>query len=181
MTETMAAIGVENPGPYYRLLPALIARPVPGRGEVLIKVAAAGLNGADLSQRRGIYAMPPGASDVLGLEVSGTVAAIGEGAHTWRVGDAVCALVVDGGYAEYMVAPQEAVARVPAELESTEAAPLLCAGITTFNALRHSGAGISIAETNWDDSLASIEVAPPRNAGAPASTITGGRSLPRSL
>jgi NADPH:quinone reductase len=98
--------------------------PEPGPGEVLIKVAAAGLNGADLAQREGRYLMPPGAPDILGLEASGTIAAMGEGVKAWRVGDQVCALLAGGGYAEYCVAPEEQCLPIPDGLDLIEAAAL---------------------------------------------------------
>src|ERR1700751_1545791 len=79
--------------------------PRPGQGEVLIKVAAAGINRADLSQREGHYPPPPGASPILGMEVSGHIAQLGLGAEArWKVGEPVCALIPGGGYAEYCVA-----------------------------------------------------------------------------
>ncbi|MEO1776713.1 MAG: NAD(P)H-quinone oxidoreductase [Pseudomonadota bacterium] len=82
----------------------LATRPIPepGPGEILIKVAAAGVNGPDIKQRKGAYPPPPGASDLMGLEVSGTVAALGEGVARWQIGDAVVALTNGGGYAEYV-------------------------------------------------------------------------------
>ncbi|MEP7300432.1 MAG: NAD(P)H-quinone oxidoreductase [Caldimonas sp.] len=81
--------------------------PVPGLEEVLIKVAAAGVNRADLMQREGVYPMPPGTpTDIPGLEISGEVAAVGAGVKRWRVGDRVCALLIGRGYAEYAVAPE---------------------------------------------------------------------------
>src|SRR5688500_5395489 len=85
---------------------ALVERPVPrpGPGEVLVKVAAAGVNRPDLLQRRGLYPPPPGAPDILGLEIAGEVVEAGEGAEE-LVGAKVCALVAGGGYAEYCVAP----------------------------------------------------------------------------
>src|SRR5258705_326094 len=94
---TMTAIVAPTPGGPESL--TRVERPVPrpGHGEVLIKVAAAGLNGADLSQRRGRYEMPPGASDILGLEAAGTVVGVGEGVTQWKTGDQVCALLVGGG------------------------------------------------------------------------------------
>ena len=103
----MRAVIVDKPGGLDQLSVSEIPVPVPGPGEVLIRVAAAGLNRADLMQREGKYPVPPGASTILGLEVSGEIAEIG--AHTgkaaWHVGDAVCALLTGGGYAEYAVAP----------------------------------------------------------------------------
>ena len=87
--------------------------PVPAAGEVLIKVAAAGVNRPDVFQRLGRYPPPPGASDIPGLEVAGTVEQLGAGVRDWRVGDAVCALVTGGGYAEYCVAPAPQCLPVP--------------------------------------------------------------------
>src|ERR1051326_5313596 len=98
---TMKAIRVENPGPNYKLVLADIERPAPKAGEVLIKVAAAGLNHADLIQAKGGYPPPPGAPDTLGLEVSGEIAGLGTGTDGFAIGDNVCALLGGGGYAEY--------------------------------------------------------------------------------
>jgi NADPH2:quinone reductase len=91
---------------------------------VLIKVAAAGVNRADTMQRRGNYPVPPGASDILGLEVSGTVAALGAGVKDWRVGEELCALVQGGGYAEYCTAPAPQCLPVPKGLTLVEAGSL---------------------------------------------------------
>src|SRR5258706_7894790 len=101
----MIAIEISHPGEPDVLVPVERPRPVPAAGEILIKVAAAGVNRPDVFQRRGRYPPPPGASDIPGLEVAGTVAALGEGVSDWRAGDAVCALVAGGGYAEYCTAP----------------------------------------------------------------------------
>lgn len=98
--------------------------PVPGPGEVLIRVEAAGVNRPDILQRRGRYAPPPGASDIPGLEVAGTVAAFGEGVQGWRVGDRVCALVAGGGYATLCVAPAPQCLPVPAPLDFIAAGAL---------------------------------------------------------
>lgn len=101
-------------------------RPAPaiGAGEVLVRVAAAGVNRADTMQRRGNYPPPPGASDVLGLEVSGTVAAVGGAVSGWAVGDPVCALLAGGGYAEYCAAPAPQCLPPPAGIELVDAAAL---------------------------------------------------------
>ena len=101
-------------------------RPAPGAapGEVLIDVHAAGVNRPDIIQRYGKYPPPPGASDILGLEVAGTVAAVGQGVTRWRPGDPICALVAGGGYAERCAAPQEQCLPVPAGLSMIEAAAL---------------------------------------------------------
>src|SRR6186997_877960 len=87
--------------------------PEPGPGEVVLAVAAAGLNRADTLQRQGFYPPPPGASDVLGLECSGVVSAVGEGVGDWSVGDEVCCLLAGGGYAEKVLVPAGQVMPVP--------------------------------------------------------------------
>ena len=98
--------------------------PTPGPGEILIKVAAIGINRPDLLQRAGLYPPPPGASDLLGLEAAGEVAAVGEGAARWRVGDRVTALLNGGGYAEYALAPAGQALPIPSNLTVEEAAGL---------------------------------------------------------
>ncbi|MGE0463367.1 MAG: NAD(P)H-quinone oxidoreductase [Vicinamibacterales bacterium] len=98
--------------------------PVAGPGEVLIEVHAAGVNRPDVVQRYGKYPPPPGASDIPGLEVAGTVRAVGSGVQRWREGDRVCALVSGGGYAERCVAPEEQCLPVPAGCSLTEAAAI---------------------------------------------------------
>jgi putative PIG3 family NAD(P)H quinone oxidoreductase len=97
---------------------------VPAAGEVLIRVAAAGVNRPDVMQRRGAYPPPAGASDIPGLEVSGTIAALGDGVGDWRVGDQVCALVAGGGYATLCVAPAAQCLPIPASLDAVGAAAL---------------------------------------------------------
>jgi putative PIG3 family NAD(P)H quinone oxidoreductase len=106
--------------------PILIERPIPApsHGEVVIKIAAAGINGADLSQARGRYPVPPGATDILGLEASGEITALGAGVTQWKLGDKVCALLVGGGYAEYVAVPALQCLPVPKGLSVVEAAAL---------------------------------------------------------
>ena len=101
--------------------------PQPANGEVLIRVAAAGVNRPDVLQRRGHYPVPPGVSDLPGLEIAGKVVAVGADVTEWKIGDAVCALVAGGGYAEYCVAPAVQCLPVPGGpkgLTMTEAASL---------------------------------------------------------
>jgi NADPH2:quinone reductase len=100
------------------------SRPEPGSGEVLVKVAAAGLNRADVQQRRGVYPPPPGASDIPGLEVSGTIAALGPDVSGHEVGASVCALLSGGGYADYVVVPAGQLLPVPAGVGLVDAASL---------------------------------------------------------
>lgn len=161
----MKAAQVSRPGGAFELVEREI--PHPGRGQVRIKVEACGICHGDAAVKDGHM---PGLSysRIPGHEIAGYIDAVGEGVTAWQTGQRVgvgwygghcfqcdacrrgefafcenaliCGIAYDGGYAEYMVAPQEALASIPDQLESVEAAPLLCAGITTFNALRNSGA-----------------------------------------
>ena len=124
LPKTMTFIRTERFGPPEVLLPAEMDVPAPGKGEVLIKVAAAGVNRPDVIQRTGHYPPPPGASDVLGLEVAGVVVGRGEGVTEPALGEQVCALVISGGYAEYCVAAAALCLPVPAPLSLIEAAGL---------------------------------------------------------
>ncbi len=121
---TMTAILVPTPGGPEALVPGERPVPVPGKGEVLVKVAAAGVNRPDVMQRRGLYPPPPGASDIPGLEISGTVVSLGEGATRYKLGDQVCALVTGGGYAQYCPTPEATALPVPAGLSLQMAAAI---------------------------------------------------------
>ena len=121
---TMTVIEAREPGGPEVLVPATRPVPEPGPGEVLIEVAAAGINRPDVLQRQGLYPPPKGASDLLGLEVAGKVVARGEGASRYKPGDLVCALVNGGGYAEFVVAPEAVALPVPSGLSLVEAAAL---------------------------------------------------------
>jgi NADPH2:quinone reductase len=122
---TMRCIEIPKPGPdCAALVMGTRPVPVPANGEILVEVAAAGVNRPDLLQRRGHYPPPPGISDVPGLEIAGSVAALGPETGRWRVGDQVTALVAGGGYAEYCVAPAPQALPVPPGLSPTEAAAL---------------------------------------------------------
>lgn len=120
----MQAITISEPGEPDVLTWTALPDPRPGPGEVLLDVAAAGVNRADLLQRQGRYPPPAGASGVLGLECSGTVAALGEGVTDLRIGDAVCALLAGGGYAEQVVVPAGQVLPVPSGIDLVTAASL---------------------------------------------------------
>lgn len=111
--ETMQCIEIPEPGGPEALKLGTRPVPEPGHGEILVKVASAGVNRPDVMQRQGVYPPPPGASDILGLEIAGTVAKVGAGVAEWREGDEVCALVTGGGYAEYCPAPAAQVLPVP--------------------------------------------------------------------
>jgi putative PIG3 family NAD(P)H quinone oxidoreductase len=150
----MHAITIREPGGPEVLEWSEVPDPTPGPGEVLLDVAATAVNRADLLQRQGYYPPPPGASDILGLECSGTVAAVGDGVTGWQVGDEVCALLAGGGYAEQVVVPAAQLLPLPQSVDLITAASLpevactvwsnvvMLAGLTdgeTF--LVHGGAG----------------------------------------
>jgi putative PIG3 family NAD(P)H quinone oxidoreductase len=124
LPETMTAIAIREPGGPEVLVPETRPVPRPGPGELLIRVAAAGVNRPDVLQRMGFYPPPPGASDLPGLEVAGTVVAVGPGGDPEWLGQAVCALVAGGGYAEYCAAPAGSCLPVPKGFSMAEAAAL---------------------------------------------------------
>jgi NADPH2:quinone reductase len=122
LPDTMRAIEISEPGGPEVLKSTDRPVPVPGDGEVLIRVAAAGVNRPDVAQRKGLYPAPPGASDLPGLEVSGEIAATGPGVDAWNLGDKVCALVSGGGYAEYVAVPGSQTLAVPEGFDMVQAA-----------------------------------------------------------
>jgi NADPH2:quinone reductase len=122
--QQMQVVQITKPGGPEVLQPATRPVPPPGPGEVLIEVAAAGVNRPDCFQRAGSYAPPPGASDLPGLEVAGTIVQLGAGVTQWKTGDAVCALTPGGGYAQYCVTPAGHCLPVPKGLGMVEAASL---------------------------------------------------------
>ena len=117
----MTVIGISKPGGPEVLVPETRPVPAPGPNEILIKVAAAGVNRPDVAQRSGSYPPPPGASDLPGLEVAGEVVALGTGASKYKLGDKVMSLVSGGGYAQYCIAHESIAMPVPAGLSITEA------------------------------------------------------------
>ncbi len=117
----MTVVAISKPGGPEVLLPETRAVPRPGPGEILIKVAAAGVNRPDVAQRSGSYPPPPGASDLPGLEVAGEVVALGEGSSKHRLGDKVMSLVAGGGYAQYCIAQDAQAMAVPSSLTMLEA------------------------------------------------------------
>lgn len=120
----MMAIAISAPGAPDVLVPVHIPVPSPGAGQVLVRVAAAGVNRPDVLQRQGGYPPPPGAPATPGLEIAGEVVALGDGVKRYRTGDAVCALVPGGGYAEYAVVAEDNALPVPRGLNLIEAAGL---------------------------------------------------------
>ena len=121
LPQTMTYIRLDGFGGPEVLKPDTMPVPQPGEGEVLVKVAAAGVNRPDVLQRLGGYNPPPGASPVPGLEIAGEVAAVGSGCRRFRIGDQVCALVNGGGYAEYCLAPEPQALPIPKGLSMMEA------------------------------------------------------------
>jgi putative PIG3 family NAD(P)H quinone oxidoreductase len=120
----MIAIEIREPGEPDVLVPVERPNLSPGPGDVLIKVRAAGVNRPDVMQRRGRYPPPPGASDIPGLEVAGTVEAVGDGVTGWSIGDAICALVAGGGYAEFCLAPSPQCLPIPRGMDFVTAAAI---------------------------------------------------------
>ncbi|ALS56717.1 NADPH:quinone oxidoreductase [Rathayibacter toxicus] len=131
----MQAIRVDAPGGHSRLVLETVPTPDPGPGEVLIRVAAAGVNRADLAQRSGTYPPPPDAPEILGLEVSGSVIARGRDVSHINEGDEVCALLPGGGYAEYAVADAGLVLPVPTNVDLVSSAALPEASATVWSNL----------------------------------------------
>jgi NADPH2:quinone reductase len=120
--DTMTAVQTDGFGGPEVLKTRRVAKPSPREGEVLIRVIAAGVNRPDIGQRQGNYPPPPGASEILGLECAGVVAAVGPGVKRFGIGARVCALVAGGAYAEYCVAPEPQVLPIPAGFSMVEAA-----------------------------------------------------------
>lgn len=135
----MKIIEISHPGKDYRLVPAQAPQPVPGPDEILIQVAAAGLNRADLLQARGLYPPPPGASAILGMEVSGTIGALGNNVSGFAIGDPVCALLSSGGYAEFACVDAGSVLPVPAHIDLIQAAGLPEAAFTAWTNVMDAG------------------------------------------
>ncbi len=121
---TMTAIEISRPGGPEVLVPAERPLPRPGPGDVLVQVAAAGVNRPDVLQRQGAYSPPPGTTDIPGLEIAGRIVALGQGVEGFQVGEAVTALVAGGGYAEYCAAPAPQCLPVPRGLGLVEAAAI---------------------------------------------------------
>ncbi len=144
---TMKAIEIENGrGPADALRLTTRPLPAPGPGEIRIRVRAAGVNRPDIVQREGRYPPPPGASDILGLEVAGEVDALADGVSRWAVGDRVCALLGGGGYAEYALVDARHALPIPDGLDFTQAAALPETAFTVF-ANVFEGGGLKAGET----------------------------------
>jgi putative PIG3 family NAD(P)H quinone oxidoreductase len=139
LPKMMTAIAITEPGEADVLKPVQIALPMPGPRELLIKTEAAGVNRPDVLQRKGAYPPPPGASDIPGLEIAGTVVAIGEGVERFRVGERVTALVTGGGYAQYCLADERAALPYPDGFDAIHAAALPETFFTVWHNLFYRG------------------------------------------
>ncbi len=167
MTQTMTAIAIEGgKGPAEALQAVQLDRPAPGPGEILIKVAAAGVNRPDLLQRMGFYPPPPGAPATLGLEVAGEVVV---GSGRWQAGDKVCALVGGGGYAEYVVVDARHALPIPGDLDLIHAAALPETVFTVFaNVFEHGAlkAGETLLVHGGTSGIGTTAIAMAKAAGA---------------
>jgi len=137
---TMTGIALNGKGGPEVLQPASMPVPEPGHGQLLVKVAAAGVNRPDVQQRMGAYPPPPGHSPLCGLEVAGEVAAVGSGVARWKIGDKVCALVNGGGYAEYCIAEEVQALPIPKGLSMAEAGGVPETYFTVWNNVFERGA-----------------------------------------
>lgn len=154
-------------------------KPSPSANEVLIEIQATGLNRADLVQRKGFYPPPPGASDILGLECAGTVAAIGAGVSDWAVGDRVAALLAGGGYAEFTAVDQGSLFAIPDGMSFTEAAALPEAMMTVWaNVFDRCAlkAGETLLVHGGTSGIGTMAIQMARHAGAGKIIITAGRA-----
>lgn len=166
---TMRCVEIARPGGPDVLRPAERPVPVPAADEVLIAVDHAGVNRPDALQRAGLYDPPPGASDLLGLECSGTVVAAGAAAGRWSAGDRVCALLPGGGYAQYAAAPADHCLPVPDGLSMAEAAALPETGFTVWSNLFVRGglrAGERVLIHGGTSGIGTAAIAMARLAGA---------------
>jgi NADPH2:quinone reductase len=142
----MTAIAIRAPGGPDVLVPETRPVPAPGAGEILVKVAAAGVNRPDVMQRRGLYPPPAGTTDIPGLEVAGSVVACGDGVTRWKAGDQVAALVIGGGYAEYCVAVEGHALPIPQGVAAAEAAAIPETFFTVWHNVFERG-GLAQGET----------------------------------
>jgi putative PIG3 family NAD(P)H quinone oxidoreductase len=142
----MTVVGISKPGGPEVLVPETRSVPVPGPGEILVKVLAAGVNRPDVAQRSGAYPPPPGASDLPGLEIAGEVVALGAGATKHKLGDKVMSLVAGGGYAQYCIAQDVQAMTVPASLSIQEAGAIPETLMTVWHNVFERG-GLKAGET----------------------------------
>jgi NADPH2:quinone reductase len=172
----MTAIGISKPGAPDVLAPEQRPVPQPGEGEVLVKVAAAGVNRPDVLQRMGHYPPPKGVTDIPGLELAGEIVALGSGVKRWKVGDKVTALVAGGGYAEYCVVPEPQALPVPAGFSMTEAAAMPETFFTVWHNVFERGAlksGESILIHGGSSGIGTVAIMLAKAFGARVFTTAG--------
>jgi putative PIG3 family NAD(P)H quinone oxidoreductase len=166
----MRAVGINGgKGEASALFVEEVAKPVAGPGQILIAVRGAGVNRPDISQREGNYPPPPGVSEVMGLEVAGTVAAVGEGVARWQIGDRVAALLPGGGYAEYAVVDERHVLPIPQDMDFAEAAGLPETVYTVWTNLFERGrlaAGETVLIHGANSGIGTTAIAMAKAAGA---------------
>jgi putative PIG3 family NAD(P)H quinone oxidoreductase len=172
----MHAVVISEPGGPEVLQWTEVEDPRPGPGEVLVEVAAAGVNRADLMQRQGFYPPPPGAPPYPGLECSGTVAALGEGVTGWQIGDQVCALLSGGGYAEQVVVPAGQLLAVPKSTTLVEAAALPEAACTVYSnvfMVARLGVGETLLIHGGGSGIGTMAIQLAKHAGARVAVTAG--------
>ncbi|MDR2567513.1 MAG: NAD(P)H-quinone oxidoreductase [Bifidobacteriaceae bacterium] len=178
----MRGIVVENPGRDHQLVVGEVPAPRPGAGEVLVKVAAAGVNRADLLQARGAYPPPPGASELLGLECSGVIAELGPQVEGWSVGDKVAALLPGGGYAEYAVADAACLFPVTGALALADAGAAPESVCTVWSNLREAGylAGAPLLVHGGAGGIGTMAITLGAALGSPVFATAGGAERARA-
>jgi putative PIG3 family NAD(P)H quinone oxidoreductase len=176
LSHTMRAVEITEAGGPEVLKPCVMPVPVPGHGQIVIRVAFAGVNRPDALQRAGAYAPPPGASPLPGLEASGTVVEVGPGVTRWQIGDKVCALLPGGGYAEYVVTQGAHALPVPAGMGLKEAACLPETCFTVWsNVVMRGGlrAGERFLVHGGSSGIGTTAIQIARNLGARVFTTAG--------
>ena len=179
LPDTMAVVEIAQPGPPEGLQVGRRSVPVPTVGEVLVRVAAAGINRADTMQRQGNYPPPPGASDIPGLELSGKVVSVGDGVNNPSVGDEVCALVTGGGYAEYCLVPAPQCLPRPQSVSLVAAAALPEAYCTVWSNVFDRGrliAGESFLVHGGSSGIGTVAIQLAKLRGARVFTTAGTRA-----
>src|SRR5437660_4709102 len=172
----MTVVEIAAPGGPEQLRAAQRPLPQPGDGEVLVKVAAAGVNRPDVMQRQGLYPPPKGATDIPGLEIAGEVVALGAGVKRWKPGDKVMALVVGGGYAEYCTAHEGHALPVPGTLSLIEAAAIPETFFTVWYNMFERGklkAGETLLVHGGSSGIGTAAIQLARAAGARVITTAG--------
>ena len=173
---TMTAIAIRAPGGPEMLVPEQRPIPKPGPGEILVKIAAAGVNRPDVMQRLGLYPPPKGAPDIPGLEIAGAVAALGDGVTRWSVGDQVAALVVGGGYAQYCIAVEGHALPIPSGLTAIEAAAIPETFFTVWHNVFERGAlkaGETLLTHGGSSGIGTTAIQLGKNFGARVITTAG--------